>query len=252
VAKKATLCILPNEERSIHFKRQTGTLRPILCVWNCPRREEAVIEAEKNAEKFIVFYHGSLSPTRLPLAAIRALALISDEILLRFAAYETVGNQGYLEEIDMEAARLGVLDRVEYIGVIGVRAELLAQCRRAHLGLSFMPLASADLSERFMTGASNKAFDYLACGLVLLVSELPDWKTIFVEPGYGLACNPEDPESIARALRWFIENPEARSQMARNGQNRILSGWNYENQFAVAKEYLGEMKGSRKRSDSVP
>ena len=43
-----------------------------------------------------------------------------------------------------------------------------------------------------MVGASNKPFDYMACGLPLLVTDLPEWTSTFVEPGYARACNPDD------------------------------------------------------------
>jgi hypothetical protein len=49
-----------------------------------------------------------------------------------------------------------------------------------------MPKVSEDINMQAMVGASDKAFDYLACGLALLVSDLPDWRAIYVEAGYGL------------------------------------------------------------------
>ena len=51
-----------------------------------------------------------------------------------------------------------------------------------------------------MAGASNKPFDYMAAGLALLVSDQPDWRAMFVEPGYARACDPTDPSSIATSL----------------------------------------------------
>jgi glycosyltransferase involved in cell wall biosynthesis len=94
-----------------------------------------------------------------------------------------------------------------------------------------MPKESEDINFVQMTGASNKAFDYLACGLALLVSDLPDWRGLYVAPGYGLACDPEDPETIAAALRWFLDHPEERQAMGEAGRQRILKEWNYETQF---------------------
>jgi glycosyltransferase involved in cell wall biosynthesis len=79
-----------------------------------------------------------------------------------------------------------------------------------------------------MTEASNKAFDHLACGLPVVVSELPDWRVAYVEPGYGLACDPQDPESIAGAIRRFLDSPELARSMGERGRQRILKEWNYE------------------------
>ena len=83
-----------------------------------------------------------------------------------------------------------------------------------------------------MVGASNKAFDYMACGLPLLVSDLPEWVSTFVKPGYALACDPNDPDSIEAALRWFLDHPDERREMGRRCRDKIQQGWNYETRFA--------------------
>ena len=94
-----------------------------------------------------------------------------------------------------------------------------------------MPLQATDSNEGNMTGASNKAFDYLASGLPLLVSDLPDWRATYVEPGYGLPCNPRDAQSIAQAIRRFLDDPNLAHAMGEGGRQRILAEWNYEASF---------------------
>ena len=89
-----------------------------------------------------------------------------------------------------------------------------------------------------MTGASNKPFDYMAAGLALLVSELPDWKTMFVDPGFGLACDPTDVDSLSAALGWFIDHPEERKAMAARARNKIEAECNYERVFAPVLDVL--------------
>jgi hypothetical protein len=116
------------------------------------------------------------------------------------------------------------------------RTDLLAEAARAHVGLALMPCQSSDLNMRFMTGASNKPFDYMAQGLALLVSDLPDWKTMFVDPGFGLACTPTDVDSPLAALGWFIDHPQARKVMGARAMNKIETEWNYDTQFRAVLE----------------
>lgn len=194
-------------------------------------------------EKFVVFYHGSIVPARLPVTVVAVLAHLPNNVILRIAGYETVGNRGYVTALRAEARQRGVESRLEYLGALS-RQDLLVHCREADIGLSFMPMMCDDLNLTAMVGASNKPFDYLACGLALLVSDLPEWKKMFVEPGYGLACDPADPESIAKALRWFVEYPEETRQMGGRGRERILREWNYETQF---KPVIERMNGLRSR-----
>ena len=101
-----------------------------------------------------------------------------------------------------------------------------------------MPKATDDINQQAMTGASNKPFDYLACGLALLVSDLPDWQAMYVEPGYGLACDPDNVESVTQAVRWFLEHSIETRRMGELGRNRILQAWNYERQFEPVLQLL--------------
>jgi len=89
-----------------------------------------------------------------------------------------------------------------------------------------------------MVGASNKPFDYLACGMPLLVSALSTWEDTYVRPGYGRSCDPQDVESVAEAIQWYVEHPEKRREMGERGRRRILEEWNYERQFEPVREKL--------------
>jgi glycosyltransferase involved in cell wall biosynthesis len=231
LARRADLCVLPNEKRAALFTEQTETSCPVICVWNCASREEAAVQSTKPSDEFVVFYHGSLVPSRLPLQVIDALAQLPESIRFEFAGYKTVGHPDFVSELLKRATRNGISDRVRYFGVAPRRDALLAACRRAHVGLALMPLTSSDTNEQTMLGASNKPFDYFACELALLVSDLPDWNEMFVKPAYARACNPEDPESIATALRWFVEHPNETRAMGEHGRQRVLQEWNYEKQF---------------------
>src|SRR6185295_11545986 len=111
-------------------------------------------------------------------------------------------------------------------------ADLLALSDVCDIGLALMPLEASDVNTRFMAGASNKAFEYLTCGLPMLVSDRPEWRTMFVDPGYARSCDPEDAESIADALHWYLRHPDRAQAMGEDGRQRVLSEWNYEAQFA--------------------
>jgi glycosyltransferase involved in cell wall biosynthesis len=232
VARSVDVCVIPNEKRMERFKQTTGREGPTFCVWNCPLRAEALPEPQKASDKFIVFYHGSIVPSRLPLEVVDALATLPENVVLEFAGYETVGHAGYASELLNHAKSKGIAQRIRYHGPVRYRTELLDLCRRAHVGLALMPLNSNDPNEETMTGASNKPFDYLGCGLALAVSNLPAWREIFVESGYGRACECSDPAALIVTLRWFLEHPNETLEMAARGRARLLQEWNYETQFA--------------------
>ncbi len=234
LAARAEVCILPNRRRVENFRAEIPAARRVLCVWNCPLREELPplrgVSNEDEGE-FWVLYHGSLVPARLPQTVLHAMRELPPQIKLRVIGYETVGSPTFLRDFTTTASELGLLNRLDIVGALP-HSQTLEYSNDCHVGLSLMPTCSRDRNEQAMSGASNKAFDYLACGLAVLVSNLPDWRSMFVEPGYGLHCVPEDVDSIATALRWFFEHREDTTMMGERGRARIISEWNYETQFA--------------------
>jgi glycosyltransferase involved in cell wall biosynthesis len=237
LSTRATLCIVPNEQRAKRFAEEIGNGVRVDCVWNCPTRDE-VSEARPPLNGALrVLYHGSIVPARLPTTVLTALSMLPDGVCLRVVGYETIGHKGYVRQLQELAAQLGIAGRVEFLSAVP-RGELLTLCRQCDVGLSLMPRQSLDHNERTMTGASNKPFDYLACGLALLVPDLSDWRALFVDNGYALAVDPADPASMATAVRWLLEHPPELRAMGERGRQRILREWNYEQQFAPVLQRL--------------
>ncbi len=163
--------------------------------------------------------------------------MLPKRVELHFAGYTTRGAPTFIEDFLEVAQKKGVGERVRYLGAFS-RQDLLPVCSKADLGLAFMPVQSGDINMQAMTGASNKPFDYMACGLNLLVSDLPEWKKFFVDGGFAKACNPTDPNSIANAVRSLLDNPkEVAMQQIRN-KEKIATEWNYECQFKPIIELL--------------
>lgn len=241
LARRAELNILPNERRAELFAREIGNSSNVVCVWNCPAAEEVgPPRGLYGAGDLWVLYHGSIVPARLPLSVIEALALLPANVKLRVIGYETVGHRGYVEELKRKARDYGVEGRLQVLGAIPSRSELLRWCRQSDVGLAFMPKNSDDLNEQSMVGASNKPFDYLSSGVALLVSDLSDWRAMFVDSGYGLACDMQSPESIAGALRWYLQNRDEARRVGELGRQRIAAEWNYETQFKPVLEVLNQ------------
>lgn len=231
-ALRAILCVTPNSRRAELLSETSGRDKDIYSVLNCPKKSEALFGKSKSDKRIIsAAYHGTIVPGRVPLKILEAVALLPENVNLKVIGFETVGSIGYMRQLKEAALRLGINERVEFISPFPLRRDVLSYLQGCDIGISLMPGKAYDVNEITMAGASNKPFDYMACGLALLVSDLPDWQKMYVEPGYSLACNPEDPEDIARVLRWFLEHPEETRRMGELGRQKILSEWNYEKQF---------------------
>jgi glycosyltransferase involved in cell wall biosynthesis len=236
--KNIDLCVVPQRERLLSLVQSTQRTKPTLCVWNLPRYEEAADSDSTKSEELILYYHGSINRFRLPPQLIVAASRFRGAIRVQIAGYETGGSKGYIGELKALAIKEGVANLIDYIGAIPLRRDLLHKASKAHVGLSLMPRISDDFNMRHMVGASNKPFDCMACGLPLLVTDLPDWVETFVVPGYGRACNPEDVSSIASELAWYLEHPGEREEMGRRCKEKVQRSWNYEMGFAPVLEQM--------------
>jgi glycosyltransferase involved in cell wall biosynthesis len=232
LGREAELCVLPQETRLAEFLRATERSGPAFCVWNCPRLEEVMDFNSGPGRGLIIYYHGSITRSRLPTQLIVAASRFNGAVRLRLAGYEPAGSVGYVGELMKLSKEKGAADLIDFAGTIPFRRDLLRTASGAHVGLSFVPKTSADINLRHMVGASNKPFDCMACGLPLLVTNLPEWVSTFVEPGFARACDPEDPDSIEVELRWYLDHPDERLEMSRICREKIRDAWNYESLFA--------------------
>jgi glycosyltransferase involved in cell wall biosynthesis len=234
-ARRAAAVIFPNETRASIAQEELGFFDHRLhIVWNMPRRREMPRLQAVADVPLLLYYHGSVSSVRLPEGVIEAVRQLGGRVRLLIAGYEAPGAAGYVKRI-LQRAQPGQGTVVRYLGPIA-REALLDVAAAAHVGLTVIPRCGGssggeDLNLRHLTGASNKAFDYMAAGLALLVSDLPDWRSIFVAPGYALPCDPANPDSVRVALGWFIDHKEVRREMGVRGRARIASDWNYDTAF---------------------
>lgn len=231
--RKADVVIFPNEERARLAHAEIGfALDRLHIVWNMPRTSAMPSIADPRKEPMVVYYHGSITPGRLPQTLADAIRRFNGAIRLHVAGYEVDSSDGHIDRLRRHGTGDNGQRLVQYLGLLPLHSELLAAACQAHIGLALMPPRSNDVNMQHMTGASNKIFDYMAAGLAALVSDLPDWCRLFVATGFARACDPTSVDSVAAALSWFRDNPELRREMGARNRAKILADWNYDTAFA--------------------
>lgn len=78
-------------------------------------------------------------------------------------------------------------------------------------------------------GLPNKLFEYMACGIPVISSELPEIKRIIATSDCGVLVNPNDPNDIADKINYLIDNPDIAEQLGRNGYNAVMQKYNWGN-----------------------
>lgn len=238
-ARRADIVIFPNRDRAELARSEIGfAAERLRIVWNVPRRGEMPPRHHERPEQpMIVYYHGHISPTLLPESLVGAIQRFQGAIRLDVLGYEVSSAGGYLDRLQRTAMAADGQPLVRYLGVAS-RDALLARAAQAHLGVALMPASSSDVNLRYLAGASNKVFDYMAAGLPVLVSDLPEWRRLVAQPGFAHTCDPTSVDSIAAGLRWFHGNPLGRREMGARNRAKISIDWNYDTAFAPVMDLL--------------
>lgn len=219
--------VFPQVQRAEKVSRDIGVGKRYI-VWNCPRRDEICGRGSNPAKSEItLWYHGSVVPSQFPRTIVDAIVLLPRNYRLKFAGYETIGNLGYIGDFLDYAKAQGVAQRVEYLGTIPTRTELFERASECDIGLA---LFDREFREP-MVGASNKPFDYLACGLGVLANGTEEWRSFFREVPSVIHCDPSDAKSMAGVLVEIQSDPNRLALARELGTKRMLSDWNYESQF---------------------
>jgi glycosyltransferase involved in cell wall biosynthesis len=237
LSSKAEICIFPQVDRAKIFTENFSGVHVQIC-HNMPLRSSLRSETS-DSKDFKLWYHGSVVPGRLPQTVVEALALLPSSVSLHFAGYETLSSKGYIQGLLDLARKLGLEDRVVYHGVLP-REPLFELAQKCQLGLC---LFKNPFTEP-MIGASNKPFDYLACGLPLIINSSREWVDFFEKPGFAQSCDPENSQSIAGAVEYLLKDDSKLALMKARGLEKIRDEWNYEAQFEPIEKRLEKVSVS--------
>lgn len=236
---QSSLIVFPNDERARLAREQSGfDADKLRIVWNVPRLAELPDLSAKGSDPFVLYYHGSINRDRPSQIVLEAVASFNGAVRLDVAGYESPDSQGYICELISKWNR-GAIEVIRFLGE-HQHSNLLKFASRCHAGLALMPLDSDNVNIKHLVGASNKAFDYMAAGLPLIVSELPKWREVFVDAGYGKSCDPRSVESVKSVLTSLRQNPQLASDIAARARLKIEKEWNYEAQFRCVLRELEE------------
>ncbi len=234
--KLANVVVFPNAERARHVRTEVPFLSDKLkVVWNLPRHKEVSTNSllSDSDRPFTLYYHGSITPDRIPFTLVETLKRFGGSVNLVIAGYESGSNVGYVESLIKAVEGTPMEGCIRYLGQVQ-RSDLFTTAQIGDLGLALMPPESDDVNMAHMAGASNKAFEYMACGLMPLVSHLPEWIDMFVTPNFAVAADPRSVDSLYDTISSVILNVDTHRAGNQMRRAKILDDWNYDRVFCDA------------------
>lgn len=196
-------------------------------VMNCPEfdyttsRTNWLREAlHLSAERQVVLYQGGFSPNRGLENLLLASAGFLPEAVLVFMGWGSI--EGSLKSLAVEHRLLD--SRVFFLEP--VRQEILIQWT-ASADVGVIPYLPIGLNNTLCL--PNKIFEYIAAGIPIAVSSLPELSRVINLHDIGVEFDPWDPKDMALRINDLLRDSEARQRMSENArQARREYNWSAE------------------------
>lgn len=196
-----------------HFKNPNQCLVrnfPILS-W-LPSKDNLV---KPNKPKKSVVYVGSMTRIRGIVQLVEAFDKIDDAELWLLGPFQ---ENGLKEQCESSPG----WRNVRYLGAVTAR-EVFGWIKQADIGIvTFLP------APNHYTTLATKPFEYMACGLPLIMSDFPYWRETFKDLSFYV--DPTNPKDIQQAIKTLLADERQRKIMGEEGQKKILQEFNWENE----------------------
>jgi glycosyltransferase involved in cell wall biosynthesis len=141
----------------------------------------------------LILHQGAPAPDRGGEQLIVAMAELPAAHLVFLGSSPFSGYEDGLRE---QAAAAGLADRVHFLPSVPLE-RLLEHTADADVGVSLLQ----DSCENHRLALPNKVFEYVAAGVPIVVSALPELIRLVEENGIGWTVPPADPAALAERLR---------------------------------------------------
>ena len=113
--------------------------------------------------------------------------------------------------------------QIEYMGTLN-REDLFRQYGRSAIGICTLHAVG---QYALVDNMSTKMYEYMQCGLPMIISNFPYWKHWNNHYHFGICVDPENEDEIADAIRYLLDHPDEARQMGENGRRAVKEKFNW-------------------------
>lgn len=196
---------------------------------------------QHSAKPFDLVYRGGLSDRAGTYDLLHALHLLKSRSrslrLLLIGYFDNAAAEAILRE---RIERLGLATNVEISGRIP-HEDMAAALAQARIGIC--PLRA---TPKFSLNIPVKVFEYWACGLPVVASDLPPIRPYFRTANAGELFAPGDTSGLAKSIEWLLDHPRTAAAMGSNGRTAIATRFNNEPEISRLETFLGQIASPQK------
>jgi glycosyltransferase involved in cell wall biosynthesis len=181
---------------------------------NYPIINELKTPGDEIKKDRIIAYIGEITRIRGAIEMVKAMEFVNGKLYLA-GPFES-------ESLKSELQKLKGWEKVKDFGFVNrLQAKDI-------LNQSIAGLVIFHPEPNHINAQPNKIFEYMSAGIPVIGSDFHLWKEIIEGNHAGMCVNPLNPEAIAQAINFLLENREEAKKMGLNGVKAILEKFNWE------------------------
>jgi glycosyltransferase involved in cell wall biosynthesis len=172
--------------------------------------------------RLIGLYHGSMAEDRGLFQMLQATPLVAARQSSFLLLLIGLADGALKRRATSLIRRLHIEDHVEIVSWVP-HTDIVAYLRAARVGLA--PLQPIP---KYFKNIPQKIFEYMACGVPILGSDLPTITPFVMNAGAGMVTDCTRPEPLADGILRILNDEAAWLRMSRNGRQAFLTEYNWE------------------------
>lgn len=217
------------------YKKDYPWVTKTVDILNMPDLEYlAGLQADMKYESVAIGYVGGVSSARGSIITLEAIALLHNEGVR--CSFHCIGpaDTEHQRELEEKIEELQLRDINMYGYMSPVKAwDIIRKC---HIGMAIL---SPD--PNFYESYPTKLFEYMSLGIPVVTSNFPLYQDVVEGNNCGMCVNPLNPNEIADAIRWIVNNPNQAKQMGENGRRAVIEKYNWEQEAQKLLKLYGEL-----------
>lgn len=218
IIKRVDLVVCVSNAAAEYIAQIYNMPKPLV-VTNCTNKQ-LIDESIVKSDKFEVLNHGQFYEGRgYELMVDAAKLTCNDNICYVLRGY------GKLETKLRQSVIDNNLSNVKFAPPVKTR-ELITYAKKSSIGLAI----TLPINLNFKVSVSNKIFEYLAAGLPVIMSDIPEHRYLNEKYNFGIVLKENSPEALNEAVEILYNNKELYDMYAKNAQT-TANELNWETEF---------------------
>lgn len=196
---------------------------------------------------FDVVYRGGISERTGSMVLLDALQILASRLypprLLMIGYFDSLQDE---RAFCQRVRSLGIEPLVEIRGRIDHK-QMAGALGEARIGVS--PLLGV---RKFQRNIPVKIFEYWACGMPVVATDLDPTRPFFRDGDAGLLVRPGNAVDLARAVAWLLNHPEAAIRMGERGRQLVAERFNNASEVHKLRRLIVSVAGQPRKGGMRP